>query len=55
MGIYLLIILETVYKAGGPGLSRMRRFVTSSGSHWPGRTYSCVFIFHLIMHISYII
>jgi len=33
---YLLIISETVNKVGGLSLSRMRRFVTSSGSQLPG-------------------
>ena len=40
MDIYLLIISEIVYKAGGPGLSRMRRFVTSSGNLRPGTVLS---------------
>jgi len=45
MDVYLLIISETVYKAGAPGLTRMRRFVTSGGSHRPGIV---VFVFELI-------
>ena len=37
--IYLLIISETVYKAGASGLSRMRRHATSS-SRRPGTVYT---------------
>jgi len=42
----LLIISENVFKAGGPGFSRMRRFVTSSASRRPGRLqFSCLYVF----------
>ena len=38
--IYLLIIAEIDNKAGGRGLSRMRRFVERIGTRRPGTTCS---------------